>query len=218
MKIPNFVFKEQRFTLEQLKKLSIFTDQVIYNVKYDLPTPYFKNVNGIIKKNEFCGLANFNALCFLNSVIQILFSSKNFIKEMKFKQKKSVFFEILNDLFREMKKQQVINQIKHLLDLNSNYKLKFDIFKKTGRVSDVIQSFSQICQQEECHIFDMIANSNLFFKYPIIKQFKRFGMSKKSKIANRLIKDLEVNKILIFSGCLEEKIRTAPIGKNSEFI
>lgn len=163
-------------------------------------------------------MSNFNGYCFINSVIQILLSSKHFRKEIQKRKKSSVLFGEFSKLMKLMKGSKIVNQIRFLLRLNESYELCFDVFKKMGYVSDVIKTISQICTSENCHIFNFEAEKNLCEKFPIIRSFGNLDITKKVKFANIFINSLGKNKILIFSGNMKKGSSTLVLQKSGHIV
>ncbi|KRH92677.1 Ubiquitin hydrolase [Pseudoloma neurophilia] len=216
--LPDFITNNSVLSEENLNDLIKFIDKVIFNFNKNLPTPYYEKYKILIKKNLHCGMSNFNGYCFLNSVLQIMFSSSHFIDTIYKKRSNSIFFREIYNFYKDMKKNKIINQVPFLKWLDQNYKLDFDIKVKTGYVSDVIRTFYKICKDENCSIFSFISKPKLCTKYPIIRSFKNSSVRKKSKIANILITDLQDNKILIFSGNMDANATTPVIGKTGKFL
>lgn len=218
IQIPDFVFNEKILTVKDIHTLIEFTDKVVSNIHENLPTPYYEEIQKIITNNKQCGLTNFNGYCFINTVIQILFSSKHFINEINMRRSHSVFFRELSNLFRLMGKSKVVNQIRFLIRLYEEYDLTFDFFRKKGKISDVIQTISGICTNEGCSIFDFEANQELCQKFPIIRSFGDVEMKMKVEFANVLIDNLKDNKILIFSGNMKKNSTTCVLRETGNIV
>lgn len=218
MPIPAFILKKPVLTKRNYDKLILFVDKIISNLETNAKTPYYPHCVEIIKNNQHCGLSNFNGHCFINSVLQILFSSKYFTETLNLFSKKSSFCKNLFDLFQLMKNKRIINQLRIYLRLQLENEIEFDIFKKTGKISDVIISICSIFAKENINIFDIEATSNVFYRYPILKMLKQTQIQKRLDLISNRMCNIQHNKIIIICGAINNNFQMIPLGPNGKCI
>lgn len=215
LEMPSYILQPNPISKKELNDLIDFSELLVHNLANDLPTPYRNDVVNSIKTNQHCGLVNLNSQCYINSVVQILFSSQIFVKEMKINKERCRILAALDCLYDSMQNNRLICPLFFYRYIGTHCDTLYNICKKAGFCSDVICTIANNLEKAGINIMSIKGKDGHFWKYPLLNL--RGGFCIQERI-NAFIKDgpdVVFNEIIMVCGFLTKEISKIPIGKSS---
>ncbi|ELQ75223.1 Ubiquitin hydrolase [Trachipleistophora hominis] len=205
-KAPACIYQSTSFSRNNYKDLIAFSEQTIYNIENNLPVLYSRHVIEKIRRNPECGLVNFNAHCYINAVVQILFSSQKFVKCMQANAKKCKILHLLNELYMKMKNHMLVSPLSTYLKISEQCNILFNVYERSGYSSDVICTISKNLENHSIRIMSIKANQECFWKYPLLDIVDDGNVQER---INKLLErkpNIKFGEIIVFTGFLTDNM------------
>lgn len=204
--VPACIYENRSFSKENFEDLVIFSEKVIDNIENNLPTPYYGHIIDKVRKNPQCGLINFNAHCYINAVVQILFSSRRFVKCMRDNMHTCKLLCLLNELYEKMKDCVLVSPLSTYRKISDECNILFNVYERSGYSSDVISTVSSNLEKHAIRTMSIKARQECFWKYPLLDIMDDGNVQERiDKFLKRKPK-VEFNDIIVFSGFLTDNM------------